>query len=110
MKHLGIDLSFVQPPLPTGKEEEIAGTEEWCHVLITESSKRTSLGWWDLRQVKEVGEETALLGSNEGGGKAGEVEGYENWWPGVGRWRLGMLMEESDVDCPAGTHWKVGTD
>lgn len=49
------------------------------------SSSRCALGWWDLSQDKGEG-----------------FEGEENWWPGGGRWRLGVKMEGATVVFPEG--------
>lgn len=106
VKYLGIDFSFVQPPLPEGKgaQGELPGTDQWCQVLFTERSPKTSLGWWDLKQ-SEATEEDALLSRLDLDGGAKVAADYEHWWPGLGRWRLGMMMEDATVDCPEGRHW-----
>ena len=108
-KYVGMDLTILQPPLPEGKGAfgELPGTEKWCEVLPLEYSSKTSLGWWDLKQVgNEATERDALLASGDGerGGKGGS--GYENWWPGIGRWRIGVKMEDATIDFQAGEHWE----
>lgn len=39
----------------------------------------------------------------------GEREGkfYEHWWPGIGRWRIGMVMEDADLGFPEGEYWTI---
>jgi hypothetical protein len=49
-------------------------------------------------------EEHRLL--SNGSGNTDLVEGeFENWWPGIGRWRLGMKMEDATIEFPEGKHW-----
>jgi hypothetical protein len=104
VKYLGLDLSIVQPPLPVGKGElgELAGTEGegWCKINPYEWSKRCRLGWWDLHQAK--GEMEPLLG---GGEAAGVIDRHENWWPGLGRWQIGVVMEDAVIEFEAGQRW-----
>lgn len=113
-----MDLALVQPPLPVGKGENsriLAGTEDegWCKVEPAEWSKKCRVGWWDLKQEGDGdGEGQALLGGEgEGGeGEGGEGEGedgerFENWWPGNGRWHLGVMMEDATIEFPVGERW-----
>jgi hypothetical protein len=106
-RYLGLDLSLVQPPLPEGKGA-LGGTEEWCQLMPLEYSSKTSLGWWDLKRVGEANENDALLGG-DGDGDGVKGEGHENWWPGLGRWRIGMKMEDAVVEFPEGEHWSQST-
>jgi hypothetical protein len=102
-RYAGIDISLVQPPLPEGKgsQGELSGTERWSQVLPLEYSSKTSLGWWDLKQV-DAGENEPLLG-RESDRRDGEV--HENFWPRIGRWRIGMKMEDADIEFPEGKYW-----
>lgn len=79
---------------------ELPGTEGegWSKVNAVEWTKTCSLGWWDLKQGQ--GEDSPLLG-----GEAGVGEGYENWWPGLTRWQIGIVMENTTIDFPAGERW-----
>lgn len=111
-KYLGLDLHVVQPPLPEGKSSlgELPGTEGWSKVFPLEYSSRTSLGWWDLRQDipkgEEVTERDPLLGSGGDGGEGEQAgTGFENWWPGFGRWRIGLKMEDTTLFFDEGEHW-----
>jgi len=106
-KYVGLDLNLVQPPLPDGtasSEKELIGTEQWCEVMPLEWSRKTSLGWWDLK-AGEVTEEDALLNNDSDGGAAGNGTGYENWWPGIGGWRIGLMMEDAMIGFPEGKRW-----
>lgn len=105
-KYVGLDLTLVQPPLPESKEcpkGELAGTEQWCQIIPFESSKKTSLGLWDLKRGPPT-EEDALLGAERAGSGGDQDEG-DNWWPGLGRWRIGMRMEDATIEFPEGKRW-----
>jgi hypothetical protein len=104
-KYLGIDLNLVQPPLPQGSkgDVELAGTHQWTMVKSLERSSKTSLGWWDMKQGPQT-EEDGLLGGDFEDSDSSEGR-FENWWPGIGRWRLGMKMEEATIEFPEGKHW-----
>jgi hypothetical protein len=72
-------------------------------VKSVERSSKTSLGWWDLKQGQLTEEDGTLTrNSRDSDSIVGE---FENWWPGMGRWRLGMKMEEATVEFPEGKHW-----
>ncbi len=111
-KYLGMDMHIVQPPLPEGKGRlgELPGTDRWSKVLVQEYSSRTSMGWWDLRQDgtkdEELTERDTLLGNHVWAGNQEQVgTGYENWWPGFGRWRIGVKMEDATLMFDEGEHW-----
>lgn len=103
-KYLGLDLSIVQPSLPEGKGMcgELPGAKRWCKMLALEYSSGTSWGWWDLGR-KEGDERVPLLGDE--GENRGREGGNENWWPGIGRWRVGMKMEDAMMEFEVGEHW-----
>jgi hypothetical protein len=111
-KYIGMDMHIVQPQLPEGKGSlgELTGTDRWCKVLPLEYNKKTSLGWWDLRQDgrngAEVTEQDSLLvnsDSEDSEERAGS--NFENWWPGFGRWRIGLKMEDATIYFDEGEHW-----
>ena len=104
-KYIGLDLDLVQPPLPEGKgaEGELPGTDRWCKITPYQSSRKVSLGWWDMKQG--ASEEDALLNS-EGNSSGTKPVENENWWPGSGRWKIGMIMEDAEVRFPEGKYWK----
>ncbi|KAF8851780.1 hypothetical protein BDZ45DRAFT_133134 [Acephala macrosclerotiorum] len=104
-KYLRWDLGLVQPPLPAGEGAELEGTDKWCKIAAVESSRKTSLGWFDLRQRRKADEREPLLGGNGRGDQGSGSEGYGNFWPGLGRWRMGIRMEDAVIDFPEGEHW-----
>ncbi|KUI66632.1 hypothetical protein VM1G_02306 [Cytospora mali] len=87
---LGVETAIVQPPLPQGVSKEAVGTEQWCRCPLTQYSPKTHLGWFDLRQRDEQGKLTGL---------------FENFWPGMGRWQLGVRMDHAELVIPEGQHW-----
>lgn len=89
-KYVGLDLNFVQPPVPQGVPSEVVGTEEWCKCIITQSSSQTHVGWFDISQRDVDGKLTAL---------------FDNFWPGLGRWHLGVRMDNATIDVPEGEFW-----
>lgn len=104
--YIGIDMTLVQPPVPEGKESsqgELCGTKEWCAVVPYEYSPKTSLGWWDMKKGGATETDPLLVVSNDESGA--EASGYENWWPGLGRWQIGMMMENATIEFPEGRYW-----
>ncbi|WYZ42462.1 hypothetical protein EsH8_VI_000161 [Colletotrichum jinshuiense] len=87
-----VDATLVQPPLPegNGSQGELPGTDRWCSISPGQNSKKASLGWFDIRQT------------DENGNAVGE---HENFWPGLGRWQLGLKLENSDVTFAEPKHW-----
>ncbi|KAL1858860.1 hypothetical protein Daus18300_009858 [Diaporthe australafricana] len=91
-KYLGVNSALVQPPVPQGKPEEVVGTEQWCKCEMTQAASRTQVGWMDLSQRDDDGKLTGL---------------FENFWPGMGRWQLGVKMDNADLDIPEGEYWRA---
>ncbi|OAA37886.1 hypothetical protein NOR_06963 [Metarhizium rileyi] len=81
---LGLDTTLVMPPLPrgNGSQGELPGTDAWRALVPSQYSRRTRLGWFDIAQRDPDGR---LLGP------------YENFWPGLARWQLGLKMEDADL-------------
>lgn len=64
-------------------------------------SRAARVVWFDLRQPVREGRE-GVEGMGEGEGDAllrgGENKSEEeNWWPGGGRWRLGIWCQEAKL-------------
>ena len=95
-----MDISLAQPPLPEGrgKEGELPGTKRWCKLMPVEYSKKASLGWWDIRQP--ISPEYSDDASNDGAQETyleGTCSTAENWWPSLGRWQLGIKMDDATI-------------
>lgn len=90
-RYFGIDAHLVQPPLPEGKgsEGELAGSDKWCKIFPQQWSKKSCIGWYDMKQEGET------------------RQGEENWWPDGGRWLFGMKMEDTEIVFGEGEHWDV---
>ncbi|KAK6842037.1 hypothetical protein PG987_002897 [Apiospora arundinis] len=91
-KYIGIDASLVQPPLPTGNgsQKELPGTERWSKVVPGQKSRKACLAWVDMSQKGE---------------KEVPRAGFENFWPGMGRWQLGLKMEDADIEFGDPIYW-----
>ncbi|KAH8881483.1 hypothetical protein GQ53DRAFT_511554 [Thozetella sp. PMI_491] len=89
---VGVDLGLIAPPLPTGagSQGELVGTNRWCRSLPYQYSPNSSLLWVDMNQKDE-------------NGKAPDE--FENFWPGIGRWTLGVVMKDAVVKFADGEHW-----
>ena len=101
LSYLGISTNILQPPLPDGDPADVVvGTKDWKRSQPILKSKRAKMVWIDMKQAArnqqrgEVAvnqeEEPALL-QNKG-------QGYENWWPGMRRWHLGMICEDGTLE------------
>lgn len=77
---------LLQPPLPEGKDKEIEpGTEEFLKTEGDIFSKSAKIVWFDMKQP--------------GGGKKGDDgKDRKNWWPGLGRWHLGIWLKEAELN------------
>lgn len=91
--YIGLDLTLAQPPLPTQStpQGELPGTERWCRLMPYEYCPKAEIGWWDLRQGEE--------------GRKGGRAGSEHFWPGAGRWAMGVRMENTEFSFPVGEFW-----
>ncbi|PHH79719.1 hypothetical protein CDD80_3962 [Ophiocordyceps camponoti-rufipedis] len=82
LKYVGISSRAVHPPLPEGKGSpgEIPGTDCWriCFPTIK--------GWTDFITLDMA------QGGEDQGAAAGDGE---NFWPGLGRWHVGMRMKDA---------------
>lgn len=57
---------------------------------MSQDSPRTHLAWFDISQKDEQGKSASL---------------FENFWPGLGRWHLGLRMDDTVIGIPEGEHW-----
>ena len=74
----------MQPPLPQGtgesKNAEV-GTQDWKASSPVLRSQRNRGCWVDMKQDGVDGKEGRMV--------------EENWWPGLGRWKLGLWSEDA---------------
>jgi len=113
--YIGIDLSLVQPPLPKGdgSQGELPGTQGWHKILPVEYTKKARIGWFDLRQTRDSSidqsdptERDSLLGhENRQNVKKASEDTFQNGFPGLGRWRFGIKMEDATANFEVGEHW-----
>ena len=101
--YFGFGSHLVQPPLPVGDTKEECGSEIWLRSKPEMWSKKTRAVWWDMQQEKSNDSaeapsesETDPLLSKKGPGKAVKLlDGVDNWWPGLGRWRIGLWLDDA---------------
>lgn len=88
IKLAGIDLTLVQPPVPEGSavHGELIGSDRWCKFYPSISSSQAEAGWFDMQQDESSKEET--------------------FWPGLGRWRLGIRMKNAEIAFKNMEHWE----
>ena len=101
LSYLGISTCILQPPLPEGDPADVVvGTNDWKRSNPILKSKRAKMMWIDMKQpdgdrqhgeAELTQEEGAAMLENKG-------KGYENWWPGMRRWQLGMMCEDATLD------------
>ena len=93
---MGLPSKCLQPPLPVGHPPEMeVGTDSWALCAPTLKSKKCRLVWLDMQQDQPV-EDSA---EDDGPPKTVyEEKGAENWWPGMGRWKLGMSMDDATLE------------
>lgn len=103
--YFGFSSHLIQPPLPSGSTAEECGTVKWVKAKPELRSKSTRVVWWDMRQPQkeagvERGEETGqaendlLLAPDEASNQAKSP----NWWPGLGRWRIGLWLDNAILE------------
>ncbi|PTB62588.1 hypothetical protein BBK36DRAFT_60611 [Trichoderma citrinoviride] len=83
--HLGFNTTLVMPPLPAGGGTygELPSTSRWISLVTKQFCKRSTVGWYDVRQPEEARE--SLCG------------GSGNFLPWLGRWQVGLKMEDADL-------------
>ncbi|KAM0214834.1 hypothetical protein ACHAQI_003316 [Fusarium lateritium] len=86
LNYLGYKTTLVFPPLPegSGSQGELVGTDHWCYVVPEQSSSKCMLGWFDIEQHRD-----------EDGKPTGA---FENFWPGLSKWQMGIKMEDSIIE------------
>ena len=96
LSYLGISTAVLQPPLPEGDPADVVvGTKDWKRSYPKLKTRTAKMVWIDMKQPdkdRKAGE------SVNGPGEGAAGKGYENWWPGMGRWHLGMVCEDSTLE------------
>jgi hypothetical protein len=105
--YVGIDTHIVQPPLPQGGSPELGGTDDWKKSQPLLSSRKTRLVWIDMRQPPSKSG-TASGGDDEEDALLQRKPKDENWWPGIGRWHIGLWFEDAKLDLGEPETWKSG--
>lgn len=80
--------------------------------MPVQHTKKASIGWWDVKQSGEKANEADPLLANSNENEApvndkGSQNVFENWWPGLGRWKLGMKLEDATIVFEKGESWKL---
>ena len=92
---------ILQPPLPEGDPAAVVvGTNDWKRSSPIMKSKRAKMVWIDMKQPdgdRQNGE--AAVGQDQDATSlANKAKGYQNWWPGMKRWHLGMICEDTTLE------------
>ena len=91
----------LQPPLPEGDPADVVvGTNDWKRSNPIVNIKRAKMVWIDMKQPdKDRQNREAAVGQDAGPALlATKGKSYENWWPGMRRWHLGMACEGTTLD------------
>ena len=89
---MGLPSKMLQPPLPVGNPPEMeVGTDAWALCGPTLKSRKCRLVWLDMQQDQPA--------EDDGPAKTVSKErSADNWWPGMGRWKLGMSMDDATME------------
>ena len=94
--YMGLPSKCLQPPLPVGHPPEMeAGTDSWALCAPTLKSKKCRLVWLDMQQDQPA------VDNEEDDGPPKTVskeKSADNWWPGMGRWKMGMSMDDATLE------------
>ncbi|KAL7898639.1 hypothetical protein HDV63DRAFT_358160 [Trichoderma sp. SZMC 28014] len=95
MDRLGFNTTLAMPPLPSGNGTygELPSTNRWIKLETKQYCSRSTAGWYDVQQP-------------DAGAACG---GHENFLPWLGRWQVGVKMEDAflSFDVPQET-WDQG--
>ena len=90
VSYFGRSTRLLQPPLPEGDPADVVvGTDDWKRSSPILKTKRAMMVWIDMKQPD---------GDEQNGEAADKGKGYENWWPGMRRWHLGMACEDATLE------------
>lgn len=100
---VGINATLAQPPMPYGPDAslgELVGTDFWAATVPGQVSDNASVGLFDLYQPD--GGDAA--GNSNGTNAVGD-EYFENFWPGMPRWTVGLKMDNATISFGASEYW-----
>lgn len=87
----------LQPPLPTGVPPNIeVGTDVWMLLSPVIKSRKTRIVWLDMEQHRI--DDDSSEGANKKNVPSQHKGSADNWWPGMGKWRLGMSCEDAVLE------------
>jgi len=86
---------------------EECGSDIWIRSKPRLSSKKTRMVWWDMSQPRietvagrgegtEMSESDALLAERTS--RESKRDTNNNWWPGLGRWRIGLWLDDAVLE------------
>ena len=98
LSYLGISTYILQPPLPEGDPADVVvGTKDWKRLYPILTSRRAKMVWIDMKQPDEKTNEAAISHEQDDALLKMKSKGYDNWWPGMKRWHLGMICEDATL-------------
>ena len=71
------------------------GTNEWMRLSPIQRSKKCRIIWLDMEQPRK--RSAAAKGEQQSNTPSKECK-EDYWWPGFGRWRLGMSCEDLTLE------------
>lgn len=101
LSYLGISSLILQPPLPEGDPADVVvGSTDWKRSNPILKSKHAKMVWIDMKQHDGDEHNSEAAVGHEEGAKLLKTKGkgYENWWPGMRRWQLGVICEDATLD------------
>ncbi|KAK4541140.1 hypothetical protein LTR36_008214 [Oleoguttula mirabilis] len=81
-----LSTTFVQPPLPTGEDELMCGTQSWKIFDAVAATPKARIIW-----VEASGDDAV------------DRQGH---WPDVKPWSIGLWLEDATLDIPAPEEWR----
>ncbi|ORY64302.1 uncharacterized protein BCR38DRAFT_369865 [Pseudomassariella vexata] len=98
-KWIGINATLAQPPLPAGNGSygELPGTNHWAATVPGQATDHATLGVFDMDQGAgdAVADDVNAVGD----------EYYENFWPGLLRFNLGIKLDNATITFSAPEIW-----
>jgi len=86
---------------------EECGSDTWIKTKPRLKSRKTRMVWWDMSryQTETDGGGDEGSGVSEGDSLLAQSASSElkqdtnnNWWPGLGRWRIGLWLDDAVLE------------